>query len=348
MARLESQAKLGFYPTPPEIVRQIKSMLKISPSARLLDTCCGEGEALSILAEGVDVETCGVELDKNRFIQAQTRLDHVLWGDAIYELICPKNFCSLLFLNPPYDSSDSEKDHTRIEVQFLNKHWRYLMDGGVLVYIIPFGSLNQAAPTLTRNCRNLTILRFSDEYFYAFEQIVVVCVKGRPTPSEIKENASRLRMAVNAYSEHELFRLCSTEIASEFAYDVPAAENMDGLVLFRSVRFNPGQCMEKLKKSPVWNRVHPRLFPAELAKSIQPLTSLREGHLAMLLASGIMNGEVMGSDEQRLIVKGSVVKSVTITTEELEKQTRILHTDRYDITVRAICFDPTEIITIKQ
>ena len=123
MARLASQAKMGFYPTPLEVMRQIKPMLNVAPNARLLDTCCGEGEALEIVAEGFQVETCGVELDKNRFKQAQARMNHVLWGDAIYEFVCSKNFCSLLFLNPPYDTSDSETDRTRIEVQFLKKHW---------------------------------------------------------------------------------------------------------------------------------------------------------------------------------------------------------------------------------
>jgi len=347
MARLESQAKLGFYPTPPEVVRQIKSMLRISPSALLLDTCCGEGEALSILAEGLNVKTCGVELDKNRFQQANTRLNHVLWGDAIYEFICSKDACSLLWLNPPYDTSDSDTDRTRIEVQFLKRHWPYLMDGGVLVYIIPWGSLKQAVPILTKHCRYLTILKFPDEYFDAFNQVVVVCTKGRPKPSEIKEHSILFQGAEEAFSDGDFDRLITIEHAADFHYDVPAAGNMEGFV-FRSVRFNPDQCAEKLKKSAVWNRVHRYLFPAGLAKSIRPLTSLREGHLAMLLASGIMNGEVVGSDSRRFVVKGSVVKDVTITSEELEKETRIFHTDRYDITVRAICFDPAEVITIKQ
>jgi len=221
------------------------------------------------------------------------------------------------------------------------------MDGGVLVYIIPWGSLKQADPLLTKHCRNLTILKFPEEYFDAFDQVVVVCTKGRPKPSEIKRQSVLIQGAVEAFIDGDFDRLPTTEHAADFPHDVPAAGSMEGFV-FRSVRFNPEKCVLKLKKSPVWNRVHHQLFPAGLAKSIRPLTSLREGHLAMLLASGIMNGEVAGSDGRRLVVKGSVVKGVTITSEELEKETRILHTDRYDITVRAICFDPTEIITIKQ
>jgi len=345
MARLESQAKMGFYPTPVEVVRQIMAMLEIPSDARLLDTCCGEGEALNVLAEGLKVETYGVELDKSRFKAAKTRLDHVLWADALYEFICSKEYFSLLFLNPPYDTGDTEGDRTRIEVQFLKRHWPYLINGGVLVYIIPWASLKQAVPILAKHCRGLTILKFPEEYFRPFNQIVVVCTKGRPKQSEIDANNALFQNAVDAFFSDDTDRLLTTEDAADFPHALPLPAPSE--LTFRSVRLDPEQCLERLKKSSVWNRVHHQLFPADLAKGIQPLTSLREGHLAMLLASGIMNGEVVGSDGRRLVVKGSVVKGVTITTEEIEDGTKILHTDRYDITVRAICFDPPEIITIQ-
>jgi len=346
MARLASQAKLGFYPTPPFVVNQIKTILNISSNARLLDTCCGEGEALGILTEGAQVETCGVELDRKRFDRAKDKLDHVLWADALYELVCSKNFSSLLFLNPPYDTSDSETDRARIEIQFLKKHWPYLMPRGVLIYVIPWGSLEQAAPILKR-CRNLHIFRFPDEFFNAFSQIVVVCTKDRPKPSEVKDNEYMLAGAIEAFTSRDYDRLHTTEDAWKFPYDVPAAISMDSLT-FRSRRFDPAQCIEKLKTSVAWSKVCRRIFPPELARGIRPLTSLREGHLAMLLASGIMNGEVVGSDGRRLVVKGSVVKGVNTITEDIKDGVRIIQTDKYDITVRAICFDPVEIITIQQ
>lgn len=66
----------------------------------------------------------------------------------------------------------------------------------------------------------------------------------------------------------------------------------------------------------------------------------------MLLASGMMNGEVVGDDGQKLIVKGSVKKKVEQSFEETDTVEKNIETDRYEITVRAICFDPLEIITI--
>jgi len=53
MARLASQMKMGYYKTPEAVVHQIKKILNIQSGARLLDTCCGEGEALSVIASPV-------------------------------------------------------------------------------------------------------------------------------------------------------------------------------------------------------------------------------------------------------------------------------------------------------
>ncbi|MCC6957679.1 MAG: hypothetical protein IT316_12855 [Anaerolineales bacterium] len=50
MARLEAQSKLLYYPTPPRVVELIASWFKADARARLVDPCCGKGEALAWLA----------------------------------------------------------------------------------------------------------------------------------------------------------------------------------------------------------------------------------------------------------------------------------------------------------
>ena len=72
MGRLESQAKMGFYPTPSAVVEHIRNMLNISHDARLLDTCCGEGEALALVAGDTRAEAYGVELNRQRMKMART------------------------------------------------------------------------------------------------------------------------------------------------------------------------------------------------------------------------------------------------------------------------------------
>ena len=126
MARLTSQMKMGFYATPINIVRQIKNLLNIRPGARLLDTCCGEGEALQIIADGADAATYGAELDRERFNKAKEVLHNTVWADSVYELRASVQGFGLLWLNPPYDYNEGgyEQTRQRLEIQFLKHHWK--------------------------------------------------------------------------------------------------------------------------------------------------------------------------------------------------------------------------------
>ena len=114
--RLAAQAKGGFYPTPPRVVDLIAG--QIQPPAgydqrnretlRILDPCCGAGEAVAQLAECLDgpntipIETHGVELHRDRAAEAESRLDRVLAADLFATSIANGAF-GLLYLNPPYD-----------------------------------------------------------------------------------------------------------------------------------------------------------------------------------------------------------------------------------------------------
>jgi len=351
MARLASQMKMGFYPTPVEVVEQIKSMLKIAPGARLIDTCCGEGEALKIIADGNKVETYGVELDRERFLKAREVLDHVLWADAVNEFVCSKGVFGLLWLNPPYDTQEGgyEQEKARLEVEFLSDHWRYLQDGGVLVYIVPFMILKKVASFFQRRCKNLAVLSFPYNYYWNFKQVVVMCTKGRPKKDEAARNMEVFQAAIGTGENLAPDKLPTTADAGADAglvYEVQAVREEDDDFTFRSFRLDPDEGLERLKTSPVWDKAQKYVFPTEMT-SIRPLTPLREGHLAMLLASGMMNGEVIGENGQRLIVKGSVKNVSHETREETETMVKTIQTTRHEITVRVICFDPLEIVTIE-
>ncbi len=78
MARLESQARPGFYPTPDHLLPVIASY--ISPAtvpANFLDPCCGKGEALNLLGLMLAAKTYGIELDRDRGTQAKNAVNSV-------------------------------------------------------------------------------------------------------------------------------------------------------------------------------------------------------------------------------------------------------------------------------
>ena len=153
--RLAAQAKGGFYPTPPRVVDLVAQLLygargraRSADTLRILDPCCGAGDALAQFADllrdrsTVPVETCGVELHRDRAEQAAHVLDRALACDLFATSIANNAF-GVLLLNPPYDW---DKEDKRVEHAFLTHTTRYLTDGGLLLFIVPKQSASPSPP----------------------------------------------------------------------------------------------------------------------------------------------------------------------------------------------------------
>ena len=90
MARLESVAVGGYYPTPPALVPRIARLLSVPAEGAfsVLDPCAGDGAAIvelvgELFAKGRDVELYAVEMEATRFAALQNRRGHdgaPAWG----------------------------------------------------------------------------------------------------------------------------------------------------------------------------------------------------------------------------------------------------------------------------
>lgn len=341
MARLASQAKMGYYPTPPEIVEHIKTGLALPGPGlyRLLDTCCGKGEALAQLAAGLsEVTTYGIELDEDRYRQAFQILNHVVWGDSLNELKISTRAFSLLWLNPPYDW---DGDGGRLESQFLWAHRRYIVRGGWLIFIIPHRALKDAAEPLSK-LANLQIYAFPKPEFDVFKQVVVL---GQNKDCNDANNALQIAV-IRSYAarppEEVWERLPKTDEIPPGSIILPPSP--DRQINFSSERLDTEKAAALVAKSPLWQE----LETATAAKSlhdIRPLAPLRQGHLAMLLAGGLMNGEVE-KDGRKLVIKGSVEKKIETETETTDTYVIERQTLSFQIVIRAIDLNAREIFTI--
>jgi hypothetical protein len=345
MARLASQAKLGYYPTPPGIVEHIKKALVLPEPGtyRIIDTCCGEGEALAQLTNGLDnqesiIETYGVELDEGRYQVATQKLDKVLWGDALNEITVSSKAFSLLWLNPPYDWNDSR----RLEAQFLEAHLRYLAPRGWLVFIIPHQALKNIAKMLATKLGDLRIYAFPELEFQAFKQMVVI---GQQRPVANRDEQfnwiHQLAIAPATQAWEMLPKMDEIPEGLIILPPSPAARNL----IFSCERLDLIQAGAVVRKSPLWQE----LMTATAAKDfngLRPLAPLRQGHLAMLLAGGLMNGEVCANG-RHLVIKGSVRKRVDSMVETTETHLVETHTEKFEIVIRAIDLNKNEIFSIQ-
>ena len=342
--RLAAQAKGGFYPTPPRVVDLIAELVH-TPSGsynrgretlRILDPCCGAGEALAQLAEGLDrpnaipIETYGVELHRDRAQEAEERLDHALASDLFATSIANGAF-GLLLLNPPYDYDSEDK---RTEHAFLTHTTRYLAEGGLLVFIVPRQRLAVSARYLSTHYGRMRCWAFPDPERQVFDQVVLMGYrKADPVPDAHAE-----RMALEwAVGEPEPLR-------SHPYTDYSPETTPSGDILFTTRTVDPVAAAAEARRSGLWasTEITDTLWPARDART-RPLMPLRRGHMAMLVAAGFLDNLCLEAEGRRILVKGRTSKEMVMVEDSPEKE---VHREKLKTTVVALDLHGGEITGI--
>ena len=332
--RLAAQAKMGYYPTPPAVVSFITVILirNAKGNIRLLDPCAGEGSALQQIGETLSAETYGIELDTERGSIAKKSLTQCLITDYTATRISNQAF-SLLYLNPPYDwaiRNDEVSASERYERTFLGNTIRYLMPNGVLVYLIPQARLDKnIAKILAYRFKDVKVFRFPEDEYKAFKQIVLFGVsKKRPDNDEDLEryltDVGHCKAIVPFLDKAE----CRYTVSPS-----PAIKHF----IFRTTSIDPAELAIEVRQHGLRNKINRLVKPLTLSERIKPIMPLRQGHLAQLLACGMMNGVVFNKDERNpLVVKGITRKEVDTRTEYEDGKERIIETDKIVISINAI------------
>jgi hypothetical protein len=299
----------------------------------------------------VGVTTYGVELDAARANKAAEVLDNVMCSDAITEVRISWGGFSMLFLNPPYDVSegDIDQDKTRLEYRFLKHHLFYLQDGGVLVYIIPFRSIHGIASFLARNFTSLRVFPFATGDFNRFKQVVILGYREKNISEEVRESNSEYLARLKNIPEDAAPNLLPVVGGYEFRshrYTVTSAELDRSKLIFTSLRFDPDRAFRDIRKDGLYNRWKLDVEPRRMS-SIQPLMPTRDGHTALLLAAGFMDGEYE-LHGNKVIVKGTV-KKVTYLSEIIstEEGHTVKEMEKYQITVRMLDTRQRKIVEVK-
>ena len=332
--RLAAQAKCGFYPTPPSVVSLISGILiRNGPEKiRLFDPCAGEGHALKHLGETLNGETYGIELDAGRGKAAKENLTHCLITDYEATRISNQAF-SLLFLNPPYDwtiRNDDVSASERYERTFLRNTIKYLTPNGVLIYLIPQSRLDKAiAKILAFRFTDVRVFRFPEKEYESFKQLVLFgTLKKRP------ESDDELAQSLTDIG-HRKYIIPFLDKA-ECKYLIPQSPSVKNF-LFRTTRIDTEELETELKECGLRQKINRIVSPLSLSEKIKPIMPLRQGHLAQLLACGMMNGVVFDKDGRNpLVVKGITRKVVETRTEHEDGKERIIETDKIIITINAI------------
>ena len=306
IGRLMNNVKLGYYPTDPDNISLILRGIQFPEgvTTNLFDPCCGCGKALRQLAQGNNCYAYGVELDESRAEEAQTRLHRVGIGSFFYSQISQEAF-HLLFLNPPYLSVLNESgSRARHEKRFLIESIRYLMYGGLLVYVIPYYRLTpDICRVLVDNFEGLSVWRFTDSEFKKFKQIAVLGLRKRRS-QEPEDTLWLERYAVDPAAIPSL-----TEIPED-QYPLPAQPLV--VKMFKGEKFNEKELEQQLRRCDSFSQLMAR---SELDQGTKrPLLPLSIGQIGLIGGSGMINGLIKCDTPH--IIKGRVIKVTRMETEE--------------------------------
>jgi hypothetical protein len=327
--RPQGQAKAGFYPTPPRVTGIIASRLQTETGKtyRFLDPCAGEGTGLNQLSDLFEgfgkpiIETYGIELDADRAAKARKTLTRCISGDFFTTRTTPGAY-SLILLNPPYDSSGDED--RRLEHKFLTACKDLLTLDGILVLIIPQVRLIKlTARHLAAWYKNIKVFRFPDPEYKAYGQIVVIAQrKGDKFPNEATqaelERVPEMFETLKTFDEVSSLKVFRNVETPD--YVIPPAPIVKDFY-FRGYEIDPADALEQIQQSGLWNDKHrlDEIFAPSEPPMVRPLMPLKKGHLALLIASGFINNQILDDGTMKLIIKGRSFKS-SITTQEIKEE----------------------------
>ncbi|MCL2637523.1 MAG: class I SAM-dependent methyltransferase [Oscillospiraceae bacterium] len=300
--RLMNRVKMGHFPTDLAHVKRIKEAI-VFPQIKvnLLDPCCGCGTALQLFADGENTATYGIEIDESRAGRAEEILDRVGYGTFFHSRISNRVFHAV-FLNPPYMYVMKEGGGShRAERSFLLDTLRYLMPGGILIYIIPYYRLTEDISTiLTEHFDDLQVYRFLESEFKKYKQVVIF---GRLKERDAKQNpkaAELLNYSLNPDA------IPSIEKLPAGIYSLPAKETE--VKQFKGSEFNVRELAAQLKKSDSIKQIFSTSRLDTMHRN--PLLPLKIGQIGLIGGSGLMNGLIECDTPH--IIKGRIIKQKVI------------------------------------
>jgi len=307
MARLASEAKMGFYPTPEESLSCIDEWIAVDTDIyddkefHYLDPCCGEGDAL-MQTKGwhSGITTWGIELDAERVAMAES-IDNVIQCSIFDARVNPLECMGLLWLNPPYDVEDRE----RIEMKFLKHSMKWLCTDGALVFIVPehiFDERNKQ--WIGQHFYNIQVLRLHRKDYPQFKQVVLF---GKKRDMRVEDGEA---IPLPPYPH--------IEDVNPGVYHVPSTKGPDVFqggdsVTDKEIEINRPRLIEEIKKITDYS---------ERIKSVSPLLPLRKGHLVALITAGILDGKIQNTDGSFILVKGFSEKTQSVRIEDNKEITR--------------------------
>ena len=335
--RQQGQAQLGYFPTPDVLIPVIRSWWR-APAASwaALDPTCGTGAALA--ATGAP-RTWGVEIEDHRAAAAQAILTAVLHGGFEDTTISPHSV-SLLWFNPPY--GHDPLNGGRLETTFVNLATPLLVPHGLLVALVPVDALSSIESHLQSEYDVRLVRRFPSPLYQPYRQVVILATR-RAVSRSAPWEAPRLdtwrtdpippedRPASDRYLTTS-FPVLTARPDTESPIPLPPSP---GPARFALRPLRPAALYATLSQQDgafaTLRRMTTPAPPLSEAHPIATPLTLHQGHLATLLAAGLLRGAI-GTGDARHLVRGRVLTTDDVTIDDSDPdRVREIHHTRHTI-----------------
>ena len=324
--RLAAQMRGGFYPAHEKAIGHAVSFLRPPRSEpfTIFDPCAGQGTAIRQVGELLGCQPTlvhAIELDDSRSdaIHAALPEAHVLAPADFFGCRASCGSFSFIWLNPPFDYSYGGH---RVEEQFLWRATEWLMPGGVIALVCPedvVEEFSDARQHFTRFYENVNVVPFPEAH--------------RPFNEVIVFGHKRSRPEVDRTRDWKAWE--SVQAPQGFRYQIPPG---NGPRLFQKVQPTEPELERMLNGSPLRSYLNsPPVAPVP-----SPPLPLGIGHVALLLASGHLDGVVHPKGKLPHVVRGtsrkhSFVSDVTDTeNQDGSTTTRTTISERIELVIRTV------------
>jgi hypothetical protein len=294
----------------------------------LLDPCAGEGRAVGQLASLLGCQpgmVHAIELEEGRAQTLRAALPeaNILAPASFFGCSATLGSFSLVYLNPPFD------DHYgggRGEYEWLSKATHLLQPGGVMVLVCPERVVADRwglQILLTSWYRDVNVVPFPPSC-RQFDEVFVLAVKLQKPAFDDR---------TSSYNRPEFD---SVKAPHDWTYPVPPGATPRS---FAKVEPTEEELSRALAGSPLRSRL--KTAPAPSIPS--PPLALGTGHVALLLASGYLDGVVKPAGEAPHLVRGTSrkIKYVASTEDKVNDKGEVtgkvtIYKERIQLVVRAV------------
>ena len=333
MARLKAEARLCFYPAPPDAITGICEHIACNSDrpndVQILDPCCGDGKAIKQIADhlGLPYENvyC-VELDEDRAQQARDLMPgaHVLGPASFLSTDISKKSFGLIYCNPPFGHELGGQ--RREEQAFAERCTSLLRHNGTLVMVLPINAIagnGKFVSYFDSRYQEISVHRFPD-HCRNYREIVVIAKQRIPAlPEDRLFTDGHLHKMGWRYGGHQdpaqLPKLGDHQpIGWNNGY--PSFDREQEVRVYilpwswKPSKFTKGAYTDaEVLRLLADDELNKLLEEVTVLPPKEPPISISQAHLSMLLGSGELDGTVYYFDENgdEVVALRHVVRGVT-------------------------------------